>query len=228
MIPDEMQENLESSSEKLSYTSLPEYFKNLSSEELSTSKRKGENRKSFGNMRKDIPAIKIRNIAGQLSYTIAVKKLPGDSQSLYFDNLVITELEKNRKKYTILHYLPKAEWYNSSTRDLKDFSGTIEFYTVTGEYLGKLSLLHGEGIEEPEENKGYSTTCTYKSTSFCSGETTQNGDVSGGSYSCVYNITENCTTTYTNDSPTYTNEEETIEQCNSGGGGGITTTPVPD
>lgn len=144
-----------------------------------------------------------------------------------FDNAVITELEQDRQKITFLRYKPKLEWYDSAERDMKKFSGTIEFYTASGKLLGKLSMLDGEGFEEPDNQKGLSTTCTYKfKNSLCTGETTQEGDISGGSYSCTYNFTGTCTTTYTYDSPTYS--EETIDQGDSGGGGGITTTPLPD
>lgn len=210
--------------QKINFKELPQkilsYF---DQEHLVTFKGKKSNN-MFGTARTDVPTVRNIHKKGRSSYTIALKKNPRVS-GLYFDNIVITELERNRQKITILRYRPKPNWYYSPQKDIKDFSGTVEFYTATGELLGRLELLNGKGTEEPQEYKGFSTTCeyTWKST-LCV------GDVNGGdSYSCTYEFEETCTTSYTTELAVADETGGgggTVYEGGGGGGGTVTTTPI--
>lgn len=137
--------------------------------------------------------------------------------------MVITKISKNKEKIRILRYLPNDQWSRSG-KNINKFSGSIEFYSKKGEFLGKLEMLDGKGKKDEQQNiKTSSTSCTYTfGNSICT------GDLHGGdTYTCSIQYTESCTTTFKPDSgPTgNNNENETIDQGDSGGG---ITTPIPD
>ena len=187
-------------------------------------KNNSENR-AFGSPRKDLSAIKNRNRRGQTSYTVALKKLPGASKNhVYFDNMVITELPDGKEEIRILRYYPHLKWYNSPTRNNELYSGSINFYSSTGEKLGELTLANDEDNQENQQKDGWTTTCKYEMEGYW---------CYGGNYGpavCTYEFEEKCTQTYIDslDDESDNGGPSTEFEPNEPTGGGVTTTPIAE
>ena len=66
----------------------------------------------FGPARTDVPAVKIINKSGKVSYTLILGKAGNyKSSSLYFDNLVVQELRDGSQREYVFRYRPEEGWY---------------------------------------------------------------------------------------------------------------------
>ena len=98
--------------EKVPFGSLPTYVHDFFRK--SALETKGKEGKSFGLPRTNVSAIKHSIPNGKTSYTISLKKIPGEfNEKSYFDNMVIIKISQNMEKIRILRYLPNKEWSDS-------------------------------------------------------------------------------------------------------------------
>lgn len=113
----------------------------------------------FGQVRKDMPAKKTTGKEGEISYTFVLTNIKSEAtkspSDIYFDNLVIFESVKSKNFTYIIRYEPTEEWYSKS-KDFKNYSGKITFYTVEGDKLNGIEMAGGEMLEKnaSQNNKG--------------------------------------------------------------------------
>ncbi|WP_299888934.1 hypothetical protein [uncultured Lacinutrix sp.] len=60
-----------------------------------------------------------------------------------FINLIIIEEPQNEIKSYFIKYIPNETWHNTKDRDLKNFSGSVEIYSYSGNLINTYTLNNG-------------------------------------------------------------------------------------
>ena len=202
--------------QKIEVSDLPsEIIKNSYSKAYSSNSMKSSN--GSGSIRTDIPAVKIINEEGEVSYTLALQKADDfkPAESLYFQNLVIKELEDGKQKIFIFQYEPDESWFYDSQRDVANYSGKIKVFDIEGKRLGDMLIEKGNPAKIQSGYQKSSTTvdCVYELDYVWCWENPETGEFDN----CSYHFEKECT--YTNDGDTGTG---------TGGDSGGTTTGGTD
>lgn len=189
-----LEESKPVSVEEININDLPLKLKLLSKEDPEKFNENGK--MNFGPIRADIPAKKVVNSEGKISYTIALHRPPSlevSSESFFFDNLLLMSDTNDDWKKVYIRYQPTREWLLNS-KDFKDYSGTITFFSKDGNKINTIRLSNGiEKKEKDEQNKEWSTTCKYELVHVA---TLTSGEGHTSSTLYVYEYKETCTTTY--------------------------------
>lgn len=140
--------------ENIEYQNLPEDFFNFF-QEKNFSKNQEYQNFSFGKVRKDMPAVKIVNKTGKISYTFVLENQEDSilfsSSTVYFDNLVVYKDDNRADLVHIIRYIPTSEWYNNS-KDFKEYSGSVIIYLPTGKKLSELQVVNGNRDQANQKN----------------------------------------------------------------------------
>lgn len=153
----------------------------------------------FGKILKDIPAKKIINHEGDVTYTMVLENVKNEyitsPSTFYFDNIVIHEKDKGENFVLVLRYIPTLHWNNNS-RDFANFSGTIIFYLPTGEKINAVNLT-GEDIYEGISKSNRKAECAlvmYEEKTVCT-YLSEPGSLEPGDERCTitYNYKWECT-----------------------------------
>lgn len=161
----------------------------------------------FGEVRTDMPVKKLIDTTGKISYTFVLRsRTTSDksSSSFYFDNLVIYEHDRYPDELYIIRYTPTEEWYKSS-RDFKNYSGEITFYTLKGKKINSVTLHNGKRLKASKQSfRKESLVCSLhfvKAVTICTNGGSMEGDENNYDFTCATTYYYSLT-------------------CNSPGGGG--------
>ncbi len=141
----------------------------------------------FGEIDENLKIKRIVDKNGIPSYTFSLKKIDKktsvqNSPGYYFDNLVVQPGKEY--KTIILRYQPTIEW-QTGNRDLRNFSGSILFFSVEGEKRNTIILENGVPIDSSLNNE--KLVCHY---TFSHAVIITSGDGSSSSSYTVYYYTE--------------------------------------
>ena len=140
--------------ENIEYQNLPEDFFNFFQEKKFNKNQEYQNF-FFGKVRKDMPAVKIVNKAGKISYTFVLENqedlILSSSSTVYFDNLVVYKDDNRADLVHIIRYIPTSEWYKNS-KDFKEYSGSVIIYLPTGKKLSELQVVNGNRDQANQKN----------------------------------------------------------------------------